>query len=423
MERRVQKLRIVLIIITSLLVGYYFGVTKVNLAWKNYTPQITAVNKEPPTGATTVDFAKFWTVWEKIQTTYYDKTKLDGQKMLNGAISGMIGSLNDPYTLYLPPQQNTDFKDGLAGQFQGIGAELGMNNKQIIVVAPLSGSPAEKAGIKAGDAILRVDGKSTAGWDISQAVSNIRGKKGTKVVLTVMHKGETESQDITIVRDVIVVKSVDGWVKQVKSVENIKQTDILKNNQGDSVAYIRLSQFGDETNKDWVTLVTKLMADAEKEENFKGIVLDLRNNPGGYLTDATFIAGEFLNEGTTVVIQDSGNEKQALRTSRKGVLQNVPLVVLVNKGSASASEIVSGAMQDYSRAKLIGETSFGKGTIQQAEDLGDGAGLHVTIAKWLTPKERWIHEKGLTPDVSVALDAKEPTRDIQLEKALEELVK
>lgn len=423
MERRVQKLRIVLIIITSLLVGYYFGVTKVNLAWKNYTPQITAVNKEPPTGATTVDFAKFWTVWEKIQTTYYDKTKLDGQKMLNGAISGMIGSLNDPYTLYLPPQQNTDFKDGLAGQFQGIGAELGMNNKQIIVVAPLSGSPAEKAGIKAGDAILRVDGKSTAGWDISQAVSNIRGKKGTKVVLTVMHKGETESQDITIVRDVIVVKSVDGWVKQVKSVENIKQTDILKNNQGDSVAYIRLSQFGDETNKDWVTLVTKLMADAEKEENFKGIVLDLRNNPGGYLTDATFIAGEFLNEGTTVVIQDSGNEKQALRTSRKGVLQNVPLVVLVNKGSASASEIVSGAMQDYSRAKLIGETSFGKGTIQQAEDLGDGAGLHVTIAKWLTPKERWIHEKGLTPDISVALDAKEPTRDIQLEKALEELVK
>lgn len=423
MERRVQKLRIVLIIITSLLVGYYFGVTKVNLAWKNYTPQITAVNKEPPTGATTVDFAKFWTVWEKIQTTYYDKTKLDGQKMLNGAISGMIGSLNDPYTLYLPPQQNTDFKDGLAGQFQGIGAELGMNNKQIIVVAPLSGSPAEKAGIKAGDAILKVDGKSTAGWDISQAVSNIRGKKGTKVVLTVMHKGETESQDITIVRDVIVVKSVDGWVKQVKSVENIKQTDILKNNQGDSVAYIRLSQFGDETNKDWVTLVTKLMADAEKEENFKGIVLDLRNNPGGYLTDATFIAGEFLNEGTTVVIQDSGNEKQALRTSRKGVLQNVPLVVLVNKGSASASEIVSGAMQDYSRAKLIGETSFGKGTIQQAEDLGDGAGLHVTIAKWLTPKERWIHEKGLTPDISVALDAKEPTRDIQLEKALEELVK
>ncbi|MEX2012790.1 MAG: S41 family peptidase [Candidatus Levyibacteriota bacterium] len=423
MEKRIKKFRIVLAILTSLLVGYYFGVTKVSFEWKNYTPHIAAVNKEPPAGITTVDFAKFWTVWEKIQTTYYDKTKLDGQKMLNGAISGMIQSLNDPYTLYLPPQQNNDFKDGLAGQFQGIGAELGMDNKQIIVVAPLSGSPAGKAGIRAGDAILEVDGKSTAGWDINQAVSTIRGEKGTEVVLTVLHKGETSPQKVTIVRDVITVKSVEGWVKQIKNVDNIGQTDILKNHQSDSVAYIRLSQFGDETNKDWVTLVNKLIVDMEKEGNFKGIVLDLRNNPGGYLTDATFIAGEFLNEGTTVVIQDNGNEKQALRASRKGMFINVPLVVLINKGSASASEIVSGAMQDFSRAKLIGETSFGKGTIQQAEDLGDGAGLHVTIAKWLTPRERWIHETGLTPDVSVALNAEEPTLDTQLEKALEELVK
>ncbi|MBI2195530.1 MAG: hypothetical protein HYU48_00585 [Candidatus Levybacteria bacterium] len=212
-------------------------------------------------------------------------------------------------------------------------------------------------------------------------------------------------------------------MKSVKDISNIKQTDILKSHQKDQVAYIRLAQFGDQTNRDWIALVNKLAEEIKIGKEFKGVVLDLRNNPGGYLSDATFIAGEFLNEGTPVVVQDSGTDKQVLKAERKGLLLSVPLVILINKGSASASEIVSGSMQDWGRAKLIGEQSFGKGTIQQAEDLGDGAGLHITIAKWLTPKERWIHETGLTPDISVALSSKEPTRDIQLEKALEELVK
>lgn len=422
MNKKTQRFRVILIILISLLVGYWLGVNKITFDWKNYSPKISVINKEPPAGITTVDFSPFWTVWTKIQANYYDKTKIDPQKMLNGAISGMIGTLNDPYTLYLPPQENGNFKEGLAGQFQGIGAELGVNGKQIIVVAPLSGSPAEKAGIKAGDAILKVDGKSTAGWDLNQAVNTIRGPKGTQVVLTVSHKGETKTEDIAVTRDVITVKSVDGWVKEVKDVPNVKQTDVLKNHVGDAVAYIRLSQFGDETNKDWSTLVTKLAADIKKEGNFKGIILDLRNNPGGYLTDATFIASEFLNQGTPVVIQDNGVDKQTLTTSRQGIFTDTPLIILINKGSASASEIVSGAMQDWGRAKLVGEQSFGKGTIQQAEDLGNGAGLHVTIAKWLTPKERWIHGVGLTPDISVALDPKDPTHDIQLEKAIEQLV-
>ncbi len=423
MNKRTQAVRIILLILISLLVGYYFGVNKVNFDWKHYTPQISIVNKEPPTGIAIVDFSQFWTVWRRIQTGYYDKTKIDSQKMLDGAISGMIGSLNDPYTLYLPPQQNGNFKEGLAGQFQGIGAELGANNKQIIIVAPLAGSPAEKAGIKPGDAIIKVDGKSTAGWDLNQAVNVIRGPKGTQVVLTILHKGESSTKDITVTRDVITVKSVEGWVKKVKDIPSIQSTDTLKNHQDDSVAYIKLSQFGDDTNKDWVGLVIKLVADMKKEQKFKGVVLDVRNNPGGYLTDATFISSEFLSEGTPVVIQDSGTDKQVLTVSRKGALLNTPLVVLINKGSASASEIVSGAMQDYGRAKLIGEQSFGKGTIQQAEDLGNGAGLHVTIAKWLTPKERWVHGTGLTPDIAVALDAKDTVHDTQLEKSVEELVK
>lgn len=423
MNKRIQKFRIILIILISLLAGYYFGVNKVSLDWKNYNPQITVVNKEPPPALTTVDFSPFWTIWAKVQSSYYDKSKIDPQRMLNGAISGMIASLDDPYTVYLPPVQNGNFKDGLAGQFQGIGAELGMDADQIIIIAPLSGSPAEKAGIKAGDAIIKVNGKSTTGWDLTKAVSTIRGPKETKVVLNILHKGETTPKDITITRDVITVKSVDGWVRQIKDIAVVKDSDILANYQNSSIAYIRLSQFGDETNKDWVSLVNKLVLDMKKEGNFKGIVLDLRNNPGGYLTDATFIASEFLNEGTPVVIQDSGSEKQNLTALRKGIFLDTPLIVLINKGSASASEIVSGAMQDYGRAKLVGEASFGKGTIQQAEDLGDGAGLHVTIAKWLTPKERWIHGTGLVPDVVVALDSKRPTFDTQLEKAIEELVK
>ncbi len=423
MNKRTQRIRIVLVILISVLVGYYFGVNKVSFDWKNYKPQISVINKEPPAGITTVDLSPFWTVWTKIQTNYYDRTKIDPQKMLDGAISGMIGSLNDPYTLYLPPVQNGNFKDGMAGQFQGIGAELGMSGNQIIVVAPLSGSPAERAGIKAGDAILKVNGTATIGWDLNKAVTNIRGPKGTDVTLTIAHKGEASSKDIKVTRDIITVKSVDGWVKQVKDIAALKQTNILKNHQGDAVAYIKLSQFGDETNKDWVVLVSKLVVDMKKEKNFKGIVLDLRNNPGGYLTDATHIASEFLNEGTAVVVQDSGVDKQTLYATRKGVLLDTPLVVLINKGSASASEIVSGAMQDYGRAKLIGEQSFGKGTIQQAEDLVNGSGIHITIAKWLTPKMRWIHGTGLTPDIVVTLDAKDPTHDSQLEKAIEQLVK
>ncbi len=430
MNKRTQRIRIVLVILISVLVGYYFGVNKVSFDWKNYKPQISVINKEPPAGITTVDLSPFWTVWTKIQTNYYDRTKIDPQKMLDGAISGMIGSLTDPYTLYLPPVQNGNFKEGMAGQFQGIGAELGMSGNQIIVIAPLSGSPAERAGIKAGDAILKVNSVSTAGWDLNKAVTNIRGPKGTDVTLTIVHKGDTASRDIRVTRDIITVKSVDGWVKQVKDIPALKQTDILKNHQEDEVAYIKLSQFGDETNKDWAALVSKLVVNMKKEKNlpagrqgFKGVILDLRNNPGGYLMDAAYIASEFLNEGTPVVIQDNGLDKQTLYATRRGMLLDTPLVILINKGSASASEIVSGAMQDYGRAKLIGEQSFGKGTIQQAEDLGNGAGLHITIAKWLTPKERWIHGTGLTPDIAVALDAKDPTRDLQLEKAIEQLVK
>ncbi|MCL5969976.1 MAG: S41 family peptidase [Patescibacteria group bacterium] len=335
----------------------------------------------------------------------------------------MVESLGDPYTMFLPPVQNSSFKESMAGQFQGIGAELDMKNKQIIVVAPLDGSPAEKAGIRAGDAILEVNNQSTSGWTLNQAVEKIRGPKGTPVKLAILQKDSTRPKDVNIVRDVISIKSVYGWVKKVKDVDGIKLTNNLKKEEERKVIYLRLSQFGDNTNQEWLGLVNNIYLEVGKDKDFKGVVVDLRNNPGGYLTDATFIASEFIKDGT-VVIQDKGNgDKNHFSVTRKGLLVDTPVVVLINKGSASASEIVAGAIRDHKKGKLIGETSFGKGTIQQAEDLGDGAGLHVTIAKWLTPKEIWVHNQGLTPDVKVSLDEKDPSHDIQLEKAIEELLK
>ncbi len=426
MKNRNFKIQISLVILISLLVGYFFGINKINYEWKNYKPKFQIVNKEPPAGVIAIDATPLWTVWEKLQTNYYDKSKLDTQKMLNGAIAGMVQTLGDPFTLYLPPVQNNNFKQGLAGQFSGIGAELGMKDKQIIVIAPLTGSPAEKAGIKPGDSIMGVDGQSTNGWDLRQAVDKIRGPKGTDVSLTILHKDENSPKEIKIIRDTITIKSVDGWVKPVDCSNKCQVIDLskAKANSGE-VAYIRLSQFGDNTNQEWLTLVNKLNSQIKKNKNVKGLILDLRNNPGGYLTDATFIASEFINQGLPVVSQETGipGDKKTLYASRRGVFTNIRIVVLINKGSASASEIVAGALKDNNRAKLIGETSFGKGTIQEAEDLGQGAGLHVTIAKWLTPKGTWVNGKGLTPDILVALNPKDPSRDTQLERAIEELLK
>jgi len=419
---KTNRLQLLLIIGITFLTGYFFGTNKVTFDWKTYKPQFSIINKEPPSGITQIDLSQFWAVWDKVDSLYYDKKILDPQKMLNGAISGLVQSLGDPYTMYLPPVQNTNFQEQLAGKFSGIGAELGLKEKQIVVVAPLDGSPAQKAGLKAGDEILKVDNASTLGWSLQQAVDKIRGQKGTQVALTVQHKGSKNTASLAITRDTITVKSVIGWIKQVKDIDNLN--DAFKTKFADQkVMYVQLSQFGDATNQDWSSLVDKLSSQLKNESDVKGMILDLRNNPGGYLTDATFIAGEFLPEGSPVVIEDMGNnETTTLSVSRKGNLLTIPLIVLINGGSASASEIVSGALRDYGRAKLVGDTSFGKGTVQQAIDLSQGAGLHVTIAKWLTPKGTWINGKGLTPDVSIALDANDQSHDSQLESAIGQLL-
>lgn len=423
-----RKIQVFLLILIAFFGGYFFGVDKVAFDWKSYKPNITVVNKEPPASASLVDFNLFWSVWDKLSSNYYNQKAVDPQKMLYGAISGMVSSVGDPFTMFLPPTQQQSFQQEMAGQFQGIGAELSMDQeRRIIVLSPLNGSPAQKAGLKPGDIIAGVDGQSTSGWDTNQAVNKIRGPKDTQVTLSILHKGSSTPTPITITRGVITIKSVDGWVKQVKDVDNVN----LKNSPlaSSNVMYIQLSQFGDNTNTDWQNLINTL-APKIKSDNVKGIILDLRDNPGGYLTDAQFVAGEFLPQGTPVVIEEDASSAQTtLSVNRNGQLTDtsVPMVVLINKGSASAAEIVSGALRDNKRAQLVGETSFGKGTVQEALDLGNGAAMHVTIAKWLTPNGTWVgsgvNGSGLTPDVSVALDTKDPSHDTQLEKAIETVLK
>ena len=418
-----QKLRLVLYIVIAGLIGYFIGVNKVTWQWKNYSPHVEITGKEPPSSVMRADFSAMWTVLNKLENSYYDKTAIDPQKLVNGAISGMVNSLDDPYTVYLPPAQNTDFKQGLAGKFEGIGAELGMKGKQITVVAPLDGSPAKKAGIKAGDDILKVNGEIIAGWTLNQAVEKIRGPKGSEVTLNVLHKGAEQPVDVKIVRDTIQVKSLVTWTKAIKDVEGIEvKSDTLKANAESKVVYIRLSQFGDSTNAEWLNVANSIDRQLREDKNIKGVVFDLRNNPGGYLNDAVYIASEFVKSGVAVMQEDKNKERAQFSVSGKGILTDVSVVILINKGSASASEIVAGALRDHKRATLVGETSFGKGTIQQAEDLGGGSGLHVTIAKWLTPNGTWVHKSGLEPDVKVELDKKDQSHDTQLEKAIETLV-
>ena len=418
-----RGLHVLLLVIIAALIGYYVGVSKINIGWENFRPSASISNREAPSIYKSVDFSLFWMVLGKLEGSYYDKKAIDPQKLLSGAISGMVQSLGDPYTMYLPPTQNTDFKQQMAGQaFEGIGAELGMSGKQIIVVSPLDDNPAIKAGIRPGDAILKVNGEPTEGWTLPQTVNKIRGPRGTTVALTIVHKGNEKTQEISIIRDSIKVKSVDGWVKKIGDIDQISDQKFKKDNVSASIAYIRISQFGDETNQDWVAVVNKIVLEKQKQPGFEGLVLDLRNNPGGYLSDAQFIASEFIDNGVIVMQEASSGQRTNLEVNRRGQLLDIPIVVLINKGSASASEIVAGSLRDHDRSKVVGDTSFGKGTIQAAEDLGNGAGLHITIAKWLTPNGTWVHGKGLTPDIAVPYNEKDTEHDNQLTKAIETLV-
>jgi len=396
-------------------IGYRLGERKISLELSSTSPLVKINRVVPANKQGKVDFDLFWKVWDKLEAKYLDKESLDYQKMVYGAISGLVSSLGDPYTFFLPPSENKESKDDLRGDFEGVGIQIGYNKeKRIVVVAPLAGTPAEKAGVKSGDIILRIVDeknkvdKETSEMTLSEAVQLIRGPKGTKVKLSLLREGKEEPFEVELVRDTIVVKSVE-----VKFEEK----------NGKKVALLTLSRFGERTYDEWQEAVDLIKKEEKNSgKNFKGIVLDLRNNPGGFLQGAVFIASEFLAKGV-VVQQDQGQlGKETYSVDRKGNLLTEPLVVLVNSGSASASEIVAGALQEAKRAKLVGEKTFGKGTVQEAEDLEGGAGLHVTIARWLLPSGKSIDKEGVKPDVVIKNDEQDESKDLQLEKAIEMLI-
>lgn len=378
------------------------------------------------TSSNAVDFSLFWDVWEKINANYVDPKAIDTQKLVYGAISGMVAAVGDPFTSFFPPQQNTQFKEDLGGAFEGIGAQLGLKDGRVIIVTPLRGSPAEQSGLLPNDYILKVDGADTAGWTVEQAVSKIRGKKGTAVTLSILHTEGTDGPtDVKITRSTITVPSVTWWIKKVSDVSEVSaasQSAAFRSSEK-RIAYIGLSRFGDTTNTDWDKAVAEILAE-QKKNPITGLVFDLRNNPGGYLEGAVYIASEFLRTGPVVSQVNSDGSKEAYPLDRTGKLLDIPLVVLVNKGSASASEIVSGALHDAKRATLIGETTFGKGTVQTPYDLAGGSSVHITTGKWLLPSGASISQKGITPDIEVSLPLdRSATNDAQLSTAIATLLR
>ena len=398
---KIRKI-IVLFALTLLVggIGYRLGERKASL-------HITAdkrvvVNTEAP-AAVSVDFGLFWDVWRKLFQYYIDRATIDTQKLVWGAISGMVSSLGDPYTAFLPTKENREFKEDLGGEFEGIGAQLGLKDGRIIVVAPLRGTPAEKAGILPGDFILKVNDEETAGWTIAQAVSKIRGPRGSTVKLEIFHEDAQKPEEVTIQRSTITVASVESWVKEPSEISEISAVPGVDSLIAISkkVAYMRLSRFGDRTNEDWNKAVDEMLAAQRANGALAGLILDLRNNPGGYLDGSVFITSEFLESGIVVSQLNSDETKEDFAVNRKGQLLTIPLVVLVNKGSASASEIVAGALKDHGRATLVGEKTFGKGSVQTPFDLEGQAGVHITTGKWLLPKGSSINKEGGMPGVEI----------------------
>ncbi len=343
-------------------------------------------------------------IWDQISASYL-RQPVDDQALFYGALAGLVDSLGDPYSLFLDPEDSQEFDDAIAGTFEGIGAEIGVKDSNLVIIAALPGTPAQTAGLKARDRILLIDDHDTRNLALDEAVHFIRGERGTVVELTILREGTNEPIVVSVTRDTITVESVST------------STETLPD--GRSVLRVELVSFGPDTENDLVTALAA--ADGDRA----GTVLDVRGNPGGYLDAAIGIASLFLSPGTPVVIKEYGDGTRETFEAGASPFADAerPLVVLVDGGAASASEIVAGALADADRATLIGETTFGKGTVQELTDLPGGSALKLTVARWLTPTGHSIDEQGITPDVEVELTAEdiENDRDPQLDRALEVL--
>lgn len=357
------------------------------------------LNLYSKTRSSEVKFDQFWDIWNKIKSKYVEQPVKDVD-LFYGAIEGLVGGLGDPYSVYFPPTQAQEFVKDLAGAFEGIGAEIGMKDEQLIVIAPLRGSPAEKAGLKPGDHIYKINGEEAFGLKVDEAVQKIRGPKGTEVKLTIGRENEDRVLEITIIRDIITVPTV-VWEK--------------KDGQ---IVYLRISYFNGETWDQFDKAVKEIQI-------YKpgGIVLDLRSDPGGYLDTAVLVASEWVKDGDIVKERFNNGEENKYPTVGKHRLAGIKTVVLIDENSASASEIVAGALQDYSLATLLGNKTYGKGSVQDFEILPDGSAIKLTVARWLTPKDRQIEKQGIAPDIEMKEMFVKQTdgtyKDVGLDKALE----
>ena len=346
-----------------------------------------------------INFDVFWEAWQVLKDKYVNTNKLDNQELIYGAVSGLVNSLKDPHTVFMPPTDAKKFSEDISGEFSGIGAEIGIRNEQLVVIAPLKDTPAEKAGLQPLDKILKINATSTEGIGVDEAVKLIRGPKGTKVILTIIRNDWKESKDIEIIRDTIQIPTLDFEMKD-----------------GD-IAYFHLYNFYENAPSLFYQSAIKAALSSPK-----GIILDLRNNPGGYLEASVNIAGWFLDRGDLVVSEEfASGQKQEFKSYGSGFFKNTPIVVLINEGSASASEILAGALKDNREVKLIGEKSFGKGTVQEIASLRDGSQIKITTAHWLMPNGQLIEKNGITPDYEVDISEEDlkDKKDPQLEKAIE----
>ena len=397
-----QNIKIILsvaIFIGIFVSGYFMG--KSSIPSSNY---VALAGKAIPEdiaadGIKDSDFETFWEVWRLMDEKSPDSSEADSQERVYSATRGLVESLGDAYSSYFDPEESEYFNQNLAGEFSGVGMEVGMREGNIVVISPLKDTPSYKAGIKAGDFVLAVDGESITDMTIDQAVKIIRGEKGTEVVLTIFREGEKETQDITIVRDTIQVPTLETSIK-------------------DGVFIIELFSFS-ETSP--VLFREALQEFIDSGEQY--LILDLRGNPGGYLEASRDMASWFLPEGKIVVTEDYGDGEDLVHRCKGYDIfnENLKFVVLVDGGSASASEILAGAFQDHEIATLVGSQTFGKGSVQELIPVKGGGSLKITVAKWLTPNGLSISDNGLTPDVEVevTLEDIEAEIDAQLDKAIE----
>jgi len=348
------------------------------------------------------DFQTFWDVWTDIRDNYV-RQPIDETKLFYGAMSGMLRATEDSYSDFFDPELTKAFNEELSGSFNGIGVEIGRRNDAIVIITPLEGSPGEQAGLRPGDIVLTVDGKEIFGLSLEEVVSMIRGEIGTTVALTVISEADEQPREILVER---------------QKIEHIGlRWEFLEND----IAHINLSSF----DKDSENLLNQFIREMQNRGGVDGIILDMRNNPGGFLDMSIEVASEWVNNGVVVKEKDNKGEERVHHSRGNPRLENIPTVILVNEGSASASEIVAGALQDFGLAQVVGKKTFGKGSVQKYEILPDGSSYRLTIALWYTPNDRQIEKDGIVPDFEVELTEEDINagRDPQLDRALELLGK